>query len=104
MHSFLLPSRHGSRLFELHKVVEGQIQAAFVRLDHAFTAVNLLVKMSFDRDKLKSAVAKLAAQGVYIGTSSWKYAGWFGQIYDESKYITRGKFSESRFERDCLPK
>jgi uncharacterized protein YecE (DUF72 family) len=29
-------------------------------------------------------------------------SGWRGMIYDEGKYITRGKFSESRFERDCL--
>ncbi|PYJ96442.1 MAG: hypothetical protein DME23_20775 [Verrucomicrobia bacterium] len=39
---------------------------------------------------------------VFIGTSSWKYLGWRGQLYDEEKYVTRGKFSESRFNRDCL--
>jgi uncharacterized protein YecE (DUF72 family) len=59
--------------------------------------------MDFDRDQLKSAVAKLAAEGVYIGTSSWKYAGWCGQIYDREKYLTHGKFAETRFENTCLP-
>lgn len=58
--------------------------------------------MSFDRDQLKNRLADLAAKGVFIGTSSWKYAGWCGLLYDESRYVTRGKFSESRFERDCL--
>jgi uncharacterized protein YecE (DUF72 family) len=47
-------------------------------------------------------MATLAAKGVFIGTSSWRYAGWRGMIYDESKYITRGKVAETRFERDCL--
>ena len=58
--------------------------------------------MTFDSKEAKDAVAKLAAQGVFIGTSSWKYPGWRGQLYDEEKYVTRGKFSESRFNRDCL--
>jgi len=58
--------------------------------------------MAFDRERTKVAVAKLAAQGAYIGTSSWKYPGWRGQLYDEAEYVTRGKFSESRFNRDCL--
>jgi uncharacterized protein YecE (DUF72 family) len=58
--------------------------------------------MSFDREKMKSAAASLAAEGVFIGTSSWKYPGWFGQLYERDRYIWRGKFSNARFERDCL--
>ena len=58
--------------------------------------------MPFERDKLKAAIASLAEQGVFIGTSSWKYLGWRGQLYDESRYIWRGRFAESRFERLCL--
>ena len=58
--------------------------------------------MSFDRAQMRQQVAALAARGVFIGTSSWKYPGWRGQLYDESRYLTRGKFSEARFERDCL--
>ena len=54
------------------------------------------------RDELKSKASSLAAEGVYIGTSSWKYTGWMGQIYDEARYIYRGKFAESRFEKNCL--
>lgn len=59
-------------------------------------------RMSFERDKMKAAVARLAAQGVFVGTSSWKYPGWRGQLYDESRYVWRGRFSEARFERLCL--
>jgi hypothetical protein len=58
--------------------------------------------VAFERAKLQKAMAGLTAKGVYVGTSSWKYPGWRGMIYDENKYITCGKFSESRFEPDCL--
>ena len=51
---------------------------------------------------LHSKLAPLAEQQVFVGTSSWKYAGWCGQIYDEQRYLTRGKFSEAKFERECL--
>jgi uncharacterized protein YecE (DUF72 family) len=61
-----------------------------------------LDSLTFDQAKLRNKVAALAVRGVFVGTSSWKYPGWRGMIYEESKYITRGKFSESRFERDCL--
>src|SRR5882672_8872663 len=58
--------------------------------------------MAFDREKVKQAVAELARHGVYLGTSSWKYAGWRGQLYDESRYVWRRRFSETRFQRLCL--
>jgi uncharacterized protein YecE (DUF72 family) len=58
--------------------------------------------MTFDRDRLKSAVTAFAAKGVFIGTSSWKYPGWFGQLYERDRYVWRGKFSNARFERNCL--
>ncbi len=58
--------------------------------------------MSFDPDAMRAKIAVLAAKGVFIGTSSWKYAGWRGQLYDEARYVYRGKFAESRFERNCL--
>jgi hypothetical protein len=44
---------------------------------------------------------ELAEQGVYIGTSSWKYPGWCGMLYDCARYEYRGKFAKSRFKRDC---
>ena len=58
--------------------------------------------MPFDRDKIKRAAAALAAKGVYVGTSSWKYEGWFGQLYTPARYEYRGKVAKTRFERDCL--
>ncbi len=58
--------------------------------------------MVFDREQLKARAVELATQGVFIGTSSWKYPGWRGLLYDESRYVYRGKFAETRFERLCL--
>ncbi len=51
---------------------------------------------------MQQSLARLAAEGVFIGTSSWKYPGWFGSVYDEQRYVWRGKVSESRFEENCL--
>ena len=58
--------------------------------------------MAIDRAYLKNSAAMLAASGVFIGTSSWKYPGWRGQLYDEARYEWRGKFAQSRFEKNCL--
>ncbi len=58
--------------------------------------------MPFDREKMKQSVAELAAKGVFIGTSSWKYEGWLGQLYTPARYEYRGKVAKTRFERDCL--
>src|SRR5262245_8388245 len=58
--------------------------------------------MAFDRDRIKQAVSALAKQGVFIGTSSWKYPGWRDQLYDEARYVRYGRFSEARFETLCL--
>ena len=54
------------------------------------------------RQELAKQAASLAAQGVYVGTSSWKYHGWCGMLYDRARYEYRGKFAETRFKRDCL--
>jgi uncharacterized protein YecE (DUF72 family) len=58
--------------------------------------------MPFDRSTMAKAVAYLAQKGVYVGTSSWKYEGWFGQLYTPRRYEYRGKVAKTRFERDCL--
>ena len=58
--------------------------------------------MAFDRDQMRNQAAALAARGVYIGTSSWKYEGWLGQLYTPARYEYRGKVARTRFERDCL--
>ncbi|MGA2597433.1 MAG: DUF72 domain-containing protein [Bryobacteraceae bacterium] len=57
---------------------------------------------SFDRDRLKAKLNELASAGVFIGASSWKYEGWMGQIYTPDRYYSRGKFSQKRFEQECL--
>ena len=51
---------------------------------------------------MRQTAAELAAKGVFIGTSSWKYEGWFGQLYTPARYEYRGKVAKTRFERDCL--
>ena len=58
--------------------------------------------MAFLGREYAEAVAGLARRKIYVGTSSWKYPGWIGQLYDEQRYLWRGKVSNSRFERGCL--
>lgn len=58
--------------------------------------------MSFDREHMQEQAASLALQGVYVGTSSWKYEGWLGQLYTAGRYEYRGRVAKSRFERGCL--
>jgi uncharacterized protein YecE (DUF72 family) len=54
------------------------------------------------KTELRKRLSKLEDKSVFLGTSSWKYPGWCGQIYDEGRYVTRGKFSNKRFEESCL--
>jgi uncharacterized protein YecE (DUF72 family) len=56
----------------------------------------------FDRAGLSAKLAALASQNIFLGTSSWKYPGWIGQIYSRNRYLVRGKFSQKRFETECL--
>jgi uncharacterized protein YecE (DUF72 family) len=56
----------------------------------------------FDREGLRTRLRELAARGIYIGGSSWKYEGWLDQIYTRSRYLTRGRFSKKLFEDTCL--
>ncbi len=56
----------------------------------------------FDRDGLAARLAALARENIFIGTSSWKYEGWFGQIYTRSNYTARGRYSKRLFEQTCL--
>lgn len=58
--------------------------------------------MAIDRDQLAAQAQALAARGVYLGTSSWKYEGWLSQLYTAGRYEYRGKVAKTRFERDCL--
>jgi uncharacterized protein YecE (DUF72 family) len=56
----------------------------------------------FDRRRLSTKLANLASDNIFIGTSSWKYEGWIGQIYSRNRYLARGKFSQKRFQAECL--
>jgi uncharacterized protein YecE (DUF72 family) len=51
---------------------------------------------------LAEKLRELAGQGIWIGTSSWKYEGWIGQVYSREKYLARGGFSKRLFEAECL--
>jgi uncharacterized protein YecE (DUF72 family) len=57
---------------------------------------------SFDKEELGKRLRALADQRIFIGTSSWKYDGWLGQIYTRERYFSRGKFSQKAFEAECL--
>jgi uncharacterized protein YecE (DUF72 family) len=52
--------------------------------------------------RLAPLLRGLADEGIYFGTSSWKYEGWLGSIYSPDKYNVRGKFSRKKFEAECL--
>ena len=56
----------------------------------------------FDRNALAVRLRGLRDDNIWIGTSSWKYQGWVGQIYTRERYLSRGKFSQKRFEAECL--
>lgn len=56
----------------------------------------------FDRQRLRDRLSALATENIFIGTSSWKYEGWIGQIYSRQRYTTRGRFSQKRFNDECL--
>ena len=57
---------------------------------------------AFDRAGLARRLRELASDNIWIGTSSWKYPGWLDQIYSRDRYLTRGRFSQKRFEAECL--
>ncbi len=48
----------------------------------SLTEVGCYQGNSMDAMDLKPALAGLAVEGIYVGTSSWKYTGWIGQLYD----------------------
>jgi uncharacterized protein YecE (DUF72 family) len=52
--------------------------------------------------QLAPNLKRLAESNLFIGTSSWKYEGWLGSLYSPERYSSRGRFSKSRFERECL--
>ncbi len=59
-------------------------------------------KQRLELDPIRPQLEDLAAKGVYLGTSSWKYPGWMRLAYTPERYEFRGEFSESRFDDRCL--
>ena len=57
---------------------------------------------AFDRCSLVDGISELQTRNIYIGTSSWKYEGWLGNLYSPERYQYRGKVATSRFEAGCL--
>ena len=57
---------------------------------------------AFDRRALAAALKRLAQEKIFIGTSSWKYEGWLGQIYTRERYVRRRAFSQKYFQEACL--
>jgi uncharacterized protein YecE (DUF72 family) len=57
---------------------------------------------TFNKPSLSTHLRALAANDIWVGTSSWKYEGWLDQIYTRDRYLSRGKFSKKRFEAECL--
>ena len=62
---------------------------------------------TFPLQQFREQVASLAANGIYVGTSSWKYEGWLGLIYSPERYMRYFKAGppkvvKSRFEKTCL--
>lgn len=61
------------------------------------------ILMLFGREPVHALLADLVAQkGMYVGTSSWKFPDWCGLLYDEEGYLHNLRFSQARFERECL--
>jgi len=52
--------------------------------------------MPFDQAQITKTLQAFAAKNIFIGTSSWKYRGWCGMLYEEDRYIYPGRFAESR--------
>jgi uncharacterized protein YecE (DUF72 family) len=61
----------------------------------------------FPIEQYRQEIAALASEGIYVGTSSWKYEGWLGTIYSPDKYMRyfkQGppKLLKGRFQKECL--
>lgn len=54
------------------------------------------------KQMLAPRIEALKQQDIFIGTSSWRYEGWLGQIYTPERYFTRGKFSKAKFHEECI--
>src|SRR5471030_600596 len=62
---------------------------------------------AFPLEQFRQQIADLAKNGIFVGTSSWKYEGWLGLIYSPEKYLRYckegpPKILKGRFEKTCL--
>jgi uncharacterized protein YecE (DUF72 family) len=51
---------------------------------------------------LQRRLRELARHDIFVGTSSWKYPGWLGQVYTPARYQSRGRLAQKKFEQECL--
>jgi uncharacterized protein YecE (DUF72 family) len=59
--------------------------------------------MLFEPSQIAPVLARLADEnGLFVGTTSWKFPGWCGVLYDEDDYLWGKHFSKARFNRECL--
>src|SRR5690348_3183462 len=58
--------------------------------------------MEFSREVVAPRLRQLAERDIYIGTSSWKYEGWVGQVYVGDYSGKRASFTKGRFREECL--
>jgi uncharacterized protein YecE (DUF72 family) len=58
--------------------------------------------MAFEVSRDTERLAALARRGAYLGTSSWIYEGWRGQVYNGDYSGKRKDFVKTRFHAECL--
>jgi uncharacterized protein YecE (DUF72 family) len=58
--------------------------------------------MEFSAEQIAPKLRELAKQNIYLGTSSWKYPGWIGQVYKRDYSGPRSAVNKKRFETECL--
>lgn len=59
--------------------------------------------MLFERSRISAITRQLFADHrICLGTSSWRYQGWCGLLYDEDRYLWGTHFSKKRFSDHCL--
>lgn len=59
--------------------------------------------MLFERSRVAGITRRLQEDhGIHLGTSSWRYEGWCGILYDEDQYLWGTHFSKKRFSDHCL--
>lgn len=59
--------------------------------------------MIFQRNRIKHFLSRLASEhNLFLGTTSWRFPGWCGTLYDEDLYLWGKHFSQKRFEENCI--